>query len=267
MARKKRKKPSDHMDESWLLPYSDLLTLLLALFIVLFSMSNIDAKKFAEFSSSFSSALSGGTGVMDNPSPIEVENPKTVGTKDAGTDARNKEEAAAAKKAVKEKRELQNMQSQIDTYIEDQQLNQSLQTTLTDEGLRITILDRALFDSGSATVKPESIDLARELSDLLVSDTPRKITVAGFTDNVPIGSANFDSNWDLSAMRAINFMKIVLENPSLDPANFSAQGYGEYKPVASNDTPEGKAQNRRVEVLVQPNVDLEAAKTKQVETK
>lgn len=261
MARK-RKKKDDHMDESWLLPYSDLLTLLLALFIVLFSMSNVDAKKFAEFSSSFSSALSGGTGVMDNPSPVEVENPKTVGTKDTATDAKTKEEAQAAKKAVKEKRDLQEMQGQIDTYINDQQLNQSLQTTLTDEGLRITILDRALFDSGSAEVKEESIGLARELSELLISDPARKITVAGYTDNVPIGSANFDSNWDLSAMRAINFMKIVLENPKLDPANFSAQGYGEYKPVASNDTDEGRSQNRRVEVLVQPNVDLEAAKTK-----
>ncbi|HSH25805.1 MAG TPA: flagellar motor protein MotB, partial [Massilibacterium sp.] len=108
MARK-RKKKDDHMDESWLLPYSDLLTLLLALFIVLFSMSNVDAKKFAEFSSSFSSALSGGTGVMDNPSPVEVENPKTVGTKDTATDAKTKEEAQAAKKAVKEKRDLQEM--------------------------------------------------------------------------------------------------------------------------------------------------------------
>lgn len=94
--------------------------------------------------------------------------------------------------------------------------------------------------------------IAKEISDLLVIDPPRNIIISGHTDNVPIHTAKFESNWELSVMRAVNFMKIILENDKLDPRWFSAKGYGEYKPVASNATKEGRAKNRRVEILILP---------------
>lgn len=83
-------------------------------------------------------------------------------------------------------------------------------------------------------------------------DPPRSIIISGHTDNVPIRNAGFQSNWELSVMRAINFMKVILENNRLNPSMFSAKGFGEFKPVASNDTEEGKKKNRRVEILITP---------------
>lgn len=110
-----------------------------------------------------------------------------------------------------------------------------------------------MFDSGRADVREEDIAVAKEISDLLVTDPPHNVIISGHTDNVPIRNSNFSSNWELSVMRAVNFMKIILENEQLDPRMFSAKGFGEFQPIASNDTEEGKAKNRRVEVLILPN--------------
>jgi chemotaxis protein MotB len=90
------------------------------------------------------------------------------------------------------------------------------------------------------------------MSNLLVSASPREITVSGHTDNVPISNAQFASNWELSTQRAVNFMQVLLQNKELQPEKFSAVGYGEYRSIAPNDTPEGKAKNRRVEVFILP---------------
>ena len=125
---------------------------------------------------------------------------------------------------------------------------------MTEEGLLITIRDSILFESGKATIKPEYSDLAKDIGSLLKFEQPRQIVVTGHTDNVPINSAEFPSNWELSMMRAINFLKILIDTNRLDPQLFSVKGYGDNKPVASNDTAEGRSKNRRVEVLIQPLV-------------
>jgi chemotaxis protein MotB len=109
-----------------------------------------------------------------------------------------------------------------------------------------------LFDSGIAEVRPSDRQLAKEISQLLM-ETPKNIIISGHTDNVPIRNSRFESNWDLSVMRAVNFMKVLLENKKLNPALFSAKGYGEYKPIASNSTESGRLKNRRVEILIVPN--------------
>ena len=88
-------------------------------------------------------------------------------------------------------------------------------------------------------------------------DVPRSIVVTGHTDNVPIHNAEYASNWELSVMRAINFMKVLLANQNLQPELFTAKGYGEFQPIATNETTEGRAKNRRVEVLIQPKKDEE----------
>ena len=116
----------------------------------------------------------------------------------------------------------------------------------------VTILENILFDSGKADVKLESLGIAKEMSSLLVSASPREITVSGHTDNVPIANAQFASNWELSTQRAVNFMQVLLQNKKLQPEKFSAIGYGEYRSIAPNDTQEGKAKNRRVEVFILP---------------
>ncbi|MED4463574.1 flagellar motor protein MotB [Metabacillus fastidiosus] len=248
MAKKQRKKHhEEHIDESWLIPYADLLTLLLALFIVLFSMSSLDAQKFQQLARAFNSEFSGGTGVLEFPSP-------TPNQKMEQLNKQEQEEKEEEKKLdAKEQEELKEVQQKINEYITNNNLNADLKTTLTDEGLLVTILNDIFFDSGKSFVRAKDEQLAREISELLVMNPPRNIIISGHTDNIPISNSEFDSNWELSVMRAVNFMKIVMENDKLNSEHFSAKGFGEFKPVASNDTEAGRQKNRRVEVLILPN--------------
>ncbi|CAM4484233.1 flagellar motor protein MotB [Paenibacillus sp. p3-SID1389] len=252
MVSKKNKKHQDHeehADESWLLPYSDLMTLMLALFIVLYGMSTVDALKFQEMSEAFKSVLTGGTSVLDQNAMIsnnktslsEIETPKST------------QDGLMTKKNELKRQEQQNLEAlkkQLDTYIKENGLTDDLETKLNQSQLMITISDKALFASGEAVVKPEARQLAKAISNMLQQFPDYEVIVSGHTDNVPISTYEFPSNWDLSSVRALNFMKILLLNTNLDPKKFSAIGYGEYHPVASNDTAAGRAQNRRVEVSI-----------------
>lgn len=243
--RHKKHKYEDHVDESWLVPYADILTLLLALFIVLFASSTVDQQKLNEMSTVFNSIFMGGQGVMEYPSPVEpIDSEKTT---------KNPTGAQAA--YAMDQKELQEIQANVDNFIAVNELEGSFETTMTDEGLLVTIRDGVLFAPASATIATENRELANELSKLLVFDPGRNVVITGHTDNIPINSPSFDSNWELSVMRAVNFLKLLIEaNPQLDPLHFSAKGYGEYHPIATNDTEEGRAQNRRVEVLIQQRV-------------
>lgn len=235
----------EHVDESWLIPYADLLTLLLALFIVLFSMSSVDAIKFKQMANALNSSFEGGTGIFEYPSAIPPEQSLSLSKEE------EKKEAAST-----EKKSLEEIQKKVNEYITSRQLTGKLKTSLTDEGLLITILDNVLFDSGVAEVRPADHQLAKEISQLLVMETPKNVIISGHTDNIPIRNQHFESNWDLSVMRAVNFMKALLENQKLDPALFSAKGYGEYKPIANNSTEQGRLKNRRVEILIVPNEEI-----------
>ena len=155
---------------------------------------------------------------------------------------------------LEDQQSLGEIQGNLDEYIAVHELENQFETQLTDEGLLITIRDSILFETGEATVKPQYASLARDISNLLVFEKPRQIVITGHTDNVPINNTEFPSNWELSMMRAINFLKPIVSNDKLDPQLFSVKGYGENKPVASNDTAEGRSKNRRVEVLIQPLV-------------
>ncbi|MFC0296154.1 flagellar motor protein MotB [Geobacillus jurassicus] len=256
MAKKKKNKHDDHMSEAWLIPYADLLTLLLALFIVLFASSQIDQKKFQEIARAFSTTFAGGTGVLDFQSPIEPITPLTQ-----DEEGQHQEKQPSPTVSKEEKEELGQMKAKIDGYIRDNKLTGKLQTSLTDEGLAITIVDDILFDSGSAEVRMKDRRLAAEISALLVMNPPRNVIISGHTDNVPIHNEKFASNWELSVMRAVNFMKVLLENKRLDPRYFSAKGYGEYKPIASNATAAGRMKNRRVEILILPRTNLNDSST------
>lgn len=105
-------------------------------------------------------------------------------------------------------------------------------------------------------VKDGGVTVAREVSDLLHTEPPHQIVISGHADDVPIGDSLFESNWELSVTRALNFMRLVLENEALDPTLFSAKGFGEYKPIVPNTSKENRAKNRRVEVLILPNYEI-----------
>jgi len=256
--RKKKEHHEEHVDESWLVPYSDLLTLLLALFIVLYAMSSLDSKKFAALADVFSKEFQTGTGIFDYPSPTPVKVEEQADIDDLNEKSEENDQAAVSKeelekiKEQQDKEELGKIQEKVDSYISDSHLNNKLETSLTNEGLLVSIRDNVLFASGSADVRNSDKKIVAEISRLLVMDPPRSIIISGHTDNVPINNSEYDSNWELSVTRAINFMKLLLKNDKLNPSSFSAKGFGEFKPVASNKTAEGRAKNRRVEILIQP---------------
>lgn len=251
----RRKKPTNddtNVDESWLLPYSDMLTLLLALFIVLFAMSELDGQKYRELAEVFKGELSGGTGSEDNGGS-NIELPIDEDDDEEATDSEEEEEI----ERMEELKQLQSLKEEINGYIDENSLSEVIGTELTDEGLLITILNDISFDSGSADVKKDGKKVAKEISEFLLTDPPHQIVVSGHADDVPVHNQRYESNWELSVTRAINFMGFILENNQLDPDRFSAKGYGEHHPIVPNTSEENRAKNRRVEVLILPNYNIE----------
>jgi chemotaxis protein MotB len=237
----------EHPDESWLLPYSDLMTLLLALFIVLYAVSSVNTSKLEELSKAFKTAFSDGLGIFENSTIVktgEIQSPKD------DVKNRNNEGKTKAQLQQQEQQDLEKLKQQLDKYIEKNGLTSQLETNLNQSELLITIRDNALFASGSAVIKPESGKLAAAIGQMLQQYSDYNVLVTGHTDNQPINTFEFPSNWDLSFKRAINFMKILLETSKFDPKYFSATAYGEYHPIDSNGSAAGRAKNRRVEISI-----------------
>ena len=241
MARKKRGKPhEEELNEAWLLPYSDLMTLLLALFIALFAMSQTDASKMQALAQAFTAAFN-----MGGPSFFSGMGPST-----SMTSATTQGQDNANSAYMQENENLREAQEKIEQYIKENNLQDQVSTELSEEGLMIRLKEKALFASGSAALQGQANQIVPVIAALL-SSLPERVTISGHTDNVPISTAQFPSNWELSSARAVSLMRGLMGvQPSLNPARFSALGYSEYRPIASNDTEEGRAQNRRVEVFI-----------------
>lgn len=245
MNKKRRRLAEQHMtDETWLIPYADLLTLLLALFVILFASSQVDTKKYENIMRSLNYAFTGGVGFFETSSVPPIMEP------DAASGLGNRKDAEIAAEHIRREAELRQLKEQLDSYIQNHQLSTQLQTGLVSGKLTITIRDNALFASGSANLTAEARQLALAISGMLHQYPDYEVEVSGHTDNVPIHTSEFETNWELSAKRAINFMKVLIANDPIGPERFRAIGYGEYRPIASNDTAEGRAQNRRVEVQI-----------------
>lgn len=267
MARKRRD-TEERMDDSWLLPYADMLTLLLALFIVLFAMSEIDVQKFDRLADIFKSEFSAGGGVMDDGSSIMPETPPLEDLppgkdpedsdeddpEDKNGEGESEEVDDLAKLLGEEYEKLRSIQEDLEKYIALNSLTETLGTKLTGEGLLVTISTDMTFDSGSAAVKKEGAAVAKEIGAFLDMDPPLEIVVSGHADDIPMNNELFASNWELSSMRAIQFMYLLLDESEIDGKYFSSRGYGEFRPVVPNDSDKNRAINRRVEVLIQPNL-------------
>ncbi|KOS60049.1 flagellar motor protein MotB [Lysinibacillus agricola] len=254
MAKKaKKKKHDEHIDESWLVPYADILTLLLAVFIILFASSSVDQEKLERMSAVFNQVFDGGTSFLEQPSPVQSPNAESDQTP---------QQAQQNSAYLKDQQELAEIKDSVDNFIAVNEMEGQFATAMTDEGLLVTIRDSILFDPGKVNVKPEYTPVVKELADVLVSNPPRNIVITGHTDNVPAGP-DFSSNLELSLLRASNFYMVLLNsNSQLKSENFSAKGYGENRAIAPNDTPEGRAKNRRVEVLIQPLVTEDGSSAK-----
>jgi chemotaxis protein MotB len=251
----------EHPDETWLVPYADLLTLLLALFIVLFATAKVDQGKFAAVGEALNLALGGGIGGLGGGFGTSLGGGLGFGGGGGGQTILSGGAGLASgpgttptsvlSPAELESSQLGNAKSEIESFIKQIDGDVELETAMTDQGLLVRIRDTALFSSGSAQVSPAAASFSQTVANI-IGPIPQNVLISGHTDNVPINTAQYPSNWELSSARALNLMKYLLSiNPAFDPARYSAIGCGESRPVAPNDSEEGRARNRRVEILVQ----------------
>lgn len=261
--------------EAWVIPYADLLTLLMAMFIALFAMSTVDLEKFKALSVGFNEALGGGelaTGVfsgqkgdsaLDNRGNGPYSTPAiasggAAGALDNPPDATAIERLLEHKVALEvaksaERESLEAVKQHIESAAEAKGLVGDLGLRLEERGLVVTVVtDQVLFDSGSALVRPEGQALLAVVGEALKSvDNP--VLVEGHTDDVPISTAVYPSNWQLSSGRAgavVEFFEAI----GLDRARLQSIGFADTRPIGDNATAEGRATNRRVEIVVQSKV-------------
>lgn len=227
--------------ERWLITYSDLITLLLIFFIVMYTMAKIDAGKYNALKQSLAGAFANGsefinvgtTGILDEYAPPSGTGGNGTGSEQVKIDSLEEKLQELVKKY--------NLQDYIKVFQEERGLDIEIRNELTNI---------VLFESGSAELNPEAVEIISKIG-LLLRDLPNNyVRVEGHTDNVPIHNERFNSNWELSASRAINVVKLLINRSGLDPTKLSAVGYGEYKPVADNNTIEGRAKNRRVNIVI-----------------
>lgn len=238
MSRKKQHH-EEHLDETWLLPYSDMLTLLLALFIVMFALGQTDKAKFQALSRQFNIIFAGGTGVMqqDGSSMIPMD----------GEGGQNTTTGVYNTKTEEDK--MTEIKKMLEQEIGKEGYSDKVKVELTNGGLEITMQDAVLFRSGEAEIVNNVSPILSKLSDML-RNLDNKIKIVGHTDNVPIRNTRFRSNWDLSAMRAINVMNYMVTSTGITADRASIEAHGEYAPKYDNRTEEGRTKNRRVEIIV-----------------
>jgi chemotaxis protein MotB len=255
-------------EERWLLTYADMLTLMFALFMVLYSISSVNISKYESLQQSLKAAfsgsiLSGGKAIMQSGSestkahtPATAEVPSIVPLtpnipKPTDTSAQQITKAMLAVSASKAEQEnFKKLQQQLNAYSKAHGFGNDVQTVITRQGLVVHVLtDKLLFDSGSDTLQPAGLPLLGEISHLLNVDHKHPITVEGNTDNQPIQSSQFPSNWELSTDRATTVVRYLIAHGVQDQ-RLSAAGYADLHPLASNATATGRARNRRVDIVL-----------------
>jgi chemotaxis protein MotB len=254
--------------EAWVIPYADLLTLLMAMFIALFAMSTVDMDKFKELSVGFKEALGGGNidagigGSGEETSPTvgegAGEGPFEGGTLLPSEGSVTKSQLASILSSIltgeeaklQQRQSLEEVESQIADAAKRLSLEGKVTTRLRNDGLEVTLVtDKVLFSSGTAQLTVAGSPLLDAVADVLAGIT-NPILVNGYTDNVPIATAQFPSNLYLSGARAAAVVE-YFTGKGLNPHRLTAAGHGELDPIAPNDTAEGRAKNRRVEIIIQ----------------
>ncbi len=269
-------------DERWLLTYADMITLLMALFMVLFSISSVNISKYRTLQMALKAAFSGdilpggksieqpGASANSSRAPTTIDTPAIVrltpnvtselehvaGGQSGSAQASAQSAATSAASvqvsaAQQEQASFEALQRELNAYAAKHGFAKSVQVTIEQRGLAIRVLtDSLLFSSGSATLEGQGQPLLTEIAALLNVDHVHPIAVEGNTDNVPITGGAFPSNWELSTARASSVVRFLIAK-GVDSQRLSAVGYAEQHPIATNATPAGRALNRRVEIVLQ----------------
>lgn len=223
---KRRRRKAEQVSASWLTTYSDLVTLLLCFFVLLFAFSNLDVKKFQGIMAYFQ----GSRGVLDGSNVIEIP------------DLRDQEEI-----------DLEELKSALEEYATSSNLEEEITVSIDERGLIIRFMDRVLFDPGKAELKPEAREILDTVAEILQRDEfkDKAIKVEGHADTTPVSPKDgFPTNWELSTARATNVLRYLVEQRGIEGERISASGYSYYRPIAPNDTKENKAKNRRVDIVI-----------------
>ncbi len=222
----KRRRKAEQVSASWMTTYSDLVTLLLCFFVMLFAFSNLDVKKFQGIMAYFQ----GSRGVLDGSNVIEIP------------DLRDQEEI-----------DLEELKSALEEYATSSNLEEEITVSIDERGLIIRFMDRVLFDPGKAELKPEAREILDTVAEILQRDEfkDKAIKVEGHADTTPVSPKDgFPTNWELSTARATNVLRYLVEQRGIEGERISASGYSYYRPIAPNDTKENKAKNRRVDIVI-----------------
>ncbi len=264
--RKKRHHHEEHEEhvnhEAWVIPYADMLTLLMAMFLVLWAIGQVDVSKAKAVSTGFADEFglassagkgAGGKGVLDGvEKPDEVNalsgSKKTDALPEVKVGEMTPQQVAEARET--EQKQLEEVRERIDRTAEQAGLATSLKFRTEQRGLVVSIVaEGVLFTPGSSELQPAGRVILDTVADAL-SGLPNQLQVEGHTDDVPISTAQFPSNWELSTARASSVLRYLSDRHGVSQDRLSAAGYADRRPMASNETAGGRAQNRRVDIAV-----------------
>lgn len=238
MARKKVNRDEPKGDE-WLATYSDCVTLLMTFFVLLYAMSSVDENKMRALSQAFRTVMAGEAGDTILEYSLYNGDVPLIGG-EIPTDTIDGEKIE------------ESMYYQVSKFVDEHDLEAVVDIIETDLGVAIQLRDNILFETSKSDLRSESKEILDSISGL-ISSLNNNIVVEGHTDNRPINTAEFPSNWELSVDRAVNVVRYFVENGKIDPKRLSATGYGEFQPIVDNDTEENMEKNRRVNILIMTN--------------
>lgn len=259
--RRRERRRSHVSHERWLVSYADFITLLFAFFVVLYASSKADQKKQQQVSQAIDSAFhllglfpetTRNHPNLKNISAISDANP---GQSPPSTNVIMNERVVAPAQV---KEDLARVQKQLEKMLSTQIAEHTVSIAMGKDGLVISLREAGFFSSGSATPQPASLSVLRQIASTL-GQTPYNVRIEGHTDNLPIHNSEFDSNWELSSARATRITRVFVDTREIPPDRLSAAGYAEYHPAANNNSEAGRAQNRRVDLVVMPRTQLNLA--------
>lgn len=261
MAKKRQEDPPKGL-APWMATFSDLMNLLLCFFVLLFSMSTIDAEKFeqlaASLASSFSILPNGASAIGDGvlvSNGVSQLNELAEYVNNMGYESEEQEQDDAIEEVKQEQlAETEKIAEQVQELVEANNMTEQVDVEFNGQYVSLTLNGALLFDSGSAEVKEESKPILDKVAMILTKYKDHTIEIEGHTDNVPIHTAKYKDNNELSSFRALSVFNYLLEVSDLDPATLKHSGRGEYVPVADNTTAEGRMRNRRVEIKIYSNL-------------
>lgn len=240
--------------DRWLVSYADFITLLFAFFVVLFAFAKADQKKQLQISASIDSAFRS-LGLF----PVASRHPSNAAAASGAEKALMPINIVMGEDLLSPARvreDLDHIRRELQQTLSNQVATHTVSIQMGRDGLVISLREAGFFASGSATPRPETLPTLRQIAASL-GRTPFDLRIEGHTDNVPIHTPEFDSNWELSSARATRIARIFLDLKAMPPDRISAAGYAEFHPVATNDTPQGRAENRRVDLVILPRARID----------